>query len=242
MKTDFLFAVFPYVAVGLLAAGIFVRYLLLRKQAAAMSAEISEARAVFATGRLWRVSLLLLIAGHLIAVVLPGAILAWNGNRFRLYLLEGIAFAIGVAALGGWLALMWQNLKRHGGSVLAELSDTALLALLFVGILSGLLLAVLYRWGSSWGAMILTPYTASLLRGKPAANFILQMPFLVRLHVFSLFAAVAIVPATRLGTAIVGALQAILTGFGKPISAGGRAAEAWLRKHNPAPWFWPEED
>jgi nitrate reductase gamma subunit len=111
-----------------------------------------------------------------------------------------------------------------------------------VGVLSGLLLAVLYRWGSSWGAMILTPYTASLLRGKPAANFILQMPFLVRLHVFSLFAAVAIVPATRLGTAIVGALQAILTGFGKPISAGGRAAEAWLRKHNPAPWFWPEED
>lgn len=242
MKADFLFAVFPYIAIGLLVAGIAVRYLLLRRQSASVPAEVAEAQAVFASGRLWQLSLVLLAAGHLIAIVAPQAILSWNASHNRLYLLEGVGFVIGVVALLSWLGLVWRNLKRHGGSAITELSDTVLLALLFVGILSGLLLAVLYRWGSSWGAMILTPYVISFLRGKAAASFMLQMPFLVRLHVFSLFAAVAIVPATRLGTVIISILQSLFSLAGKPISATGRAAVAWLRRHNPAPLFWPEED
>lgn len=240
MKMDFLFGVFPYVSLGLLAAGMLVRYLLLRKQDTA--AEVSQAKAIFASGRLWQVSLLLLVAGHLILLFAPRALLSWNGNRTRLYLLEAATFAVAVAALAGWLTLMWRNMKRHGGSMLTELSDTVLLALLFVGIFSGLLLAGLYRWGSSWGAIIMAPYLASLVRGKAAANFVVQMPFLVRLHVFSFFAAVAIVPATRLGSVVIGAVQAILAAIGKPLSAAGQGAAAWLRKHNPAPLFWPEED
>jgi nitrate reductase gamma subunit len=240
MKKDFLFGIFPYVAVGLLAVGILVRYLLLRRQGTA--ADVSPARAVFASGRLWPFSLLLLFAGHLIVVLAPRSLLLWNGSKGRLYLAEGAAFAIGVAALAGWLALMGRNLKRHGGAVLAELSDTVLLALLLVGIVSGLLLALLYRWGSSWGAMILAPYLVSLVQGRPAAGYVLQMPFLVRLHVFSWFAALAMVPATRLGSVAAAALQRILAGMGKPLAIAGRAAGTWLRKHNPAPLFWPEED
>jgi nitrate reductase gamma subunit len=242
MKADFLFAIFPYVAVGILIAGLGLRYLLYRKQPEVVSAERKQAHAVFATGRLWQASFLLLIAGHLLAIAAPRSILSWNASRSRLYLLEAVALAVGVAALAGWIALMWRSHKRHGGSVLTELSDTVLLSLLFVGIFSGLLLALLYRWGSSWGAMILSPYVISVVRGKPSANFALQMPFLVRLHVFSLFAAVAVLPATRLGTVLVSALQTSLSWAGKPISATGRAMAAWLRKHNPAPLFWPEED
>lgn len=242
MTSDLLFAIFPYVAVGILVVGIALRYLLYRKQPEALAAERAQAHSIFIKGRLWQASFLLLMGGHLLGIIAPRAILSWNTGRGRLYLLEGVAFVLGIGALVGWLALMWRSLKRHGGSVLAELSDTVLLALLFVGIVSGLLLAVLYRWGSSWGAMILTPYFISFLRGKPAAHFMLQMPFLVRLHVFSLFAAVAVLPATRLGTVVVSALQTTLSWAGKPATATGRAMAAWLRKHNPAPLFWPEED
>jgi nitrate reductase gamma subunit len=243
MKTDFLFGIFPYIAFGLLAAGIVVRYLLVRRQSATVPQEVSQAMAVFGNGWLWKISVLFLAVGHLISLAAPQAILTWNASLGRLYLLEGISFAVGIAALAGWLVLMWRNLGRHGGSAIAELSDTVLLALLFVGILSGLLMAVLYRWGSSWGAMILTPYILSFLRGNPAPRFMLQMhPFLVRLHVFSLFAAVAVVPATRLGSVIISILQTLASLAAKPVSATGRAAVAWLRKHNPAPLFWPEED
>src|SRR5579863_5144730 len=118
MKTDFLFGIFPYIALGLLAAGIAVRYLLLRRQSAAVPAEVSQARDVFASGRLWQTSLVLLAAGHLLAIVAPQAILSWNASRGRLYLLEAVAFTVGIAAFVGWLALMWRNLKRHGGSAI----------------------------------------------------------------------------------------------------------------------------
>jgi hypothetical protein len=57
-----------------------------------------------------------------------------------------------------------------------------------------------------------------------------------------MFAAIAITPATRLGSAILAVLQAILAGMARPLAAAGRAAAAWARRHNPAPVFWPEED
>lgn len=242
MKTNFLFAIFPYIAFGLLAVGTITRYLLLRKQPEIISAETSEAKNVFAGNGLWKISLLFLFAGHAIALLMPRALLQWNTSSTRLYLLEGAAFVIGCAALAGWLIVLWRNLQRHGGSTLTELSDMALLALVFVGIFSGLLMAVLYRWGSSWGAITLTPYFTSVLRRKPAANMISQMPFVVRLHVFSLFAAIAVLPVTRIGTILVVILRAILGVAGKLASAAGRAAEARLKKHSPAPWLWPEED
>ncbi len=241
MKADFLFGTFPYIALGLLVAGIAVRYLLLSKSET-IAAERAQAKAIFFSGRLWKASLLLLAGGHLATIAAPQMILTWNASQPRMYLLEAAAFLMGIAALGEWLALMARNLKRHGGSALAELSDTVLLALLFVGIVSGLLLAVLYRWSSSWGAMILSPYVLSLLQGKNEARFVLQMPFLVRLHVFSMFAAVAVLPVTRVGTAVVFGLQTLLALAGKPFTATGRASAAWLRKHNPAAYLWPEED
>jgi len=242
MKLNFLFAIFPYVALGLLAVGTAVRYLLFRKQPEIVSSEVREAKVLFAGNRLWQISLAFLLAGHLIALIMPRALLQWDSSRTRLYLLEGAVFAIGCAALAGWLVILWRNLKHHDESALTGLSDAILLALLFVGISSGLLMAVLYRWGSAWGAMILTPYFISVLQGKAAANFVSQMPFLVRLHVFSLFASIAILPATRLGTVLVAALRAVLGVSGRLAGAAARAAEAWFKKHNPAPWLWPEED
>ena len=240
MKNNFLFGILPYLSLGLLAVGILARYLLLKKQGVA--ADVSQARNAFASGRLWQGSVLLLVAAHLVVVLAPRGVLLWNASTARLYLLESVAFAAGLAALAGWLALLWRSLRQRGGSLLTELSDTVMLALLFVGITSGLLLAAFYRWGSSWGAMVLAPYLASLLHGKAEAGLMIQMPFLVRLHVFSMFAAIAVTPATRLGSVILAALQAILGALAKPLAAAGRAAAAWARKHNPAPLFWPEED
>src|SRR5215469_4955047 len=109
MKTNFLFAIFPYVAVGLLAVGTVVRFLLLRKHPEIISAETAEAKAVFAGNRLWKISLVFLLAGHAIALVMPRALLQWNTSSTRLYLLEGAAFAIGCAALAGWLVIVWRN-------------------------------------------------------------------------------------------------------------------------------------
>lgn len=242
MKLDFLFGIFPYIAMGLLVVGTAVRHLLLRKQPNIISSELADAKSLFGGNQLWQISLVLLVGGHAIAIIAPRSVLLWDGSRIRLYLLEGAAFTAGFAALAGWLVVLWRNLKHRGESTITELSDVILVALLFVGLLSGLLMALLDRWGSVWGAMILTPYLKSVLQGKPAATLVTQLPFVARLHTFSLFALVAVLPATRLGTALVAALREILRVSGRLASMSAKSAEAWFKKHNPAPWLWPEED
>jgi nitrate reductase gamma subunit len=242
MKPSLLLSAWPYIAFSLLVLGVAVRCLLERQQMAVGREEMREAWALFRGSRVWRGSVILLVLGHALMLVFPQAVTAWGRNPLRLYFLEALGFAAGVAALAGWVALLWRHLGRANRSAITELSDTIFIALLLVGIVSGLLMAALYRWGSSWGAIILTPYVVSLLRLRPAPELAAQMPFLIRLHVFSVFAAFAVLPLTRLAAFLVFAVHAALALGGRLISSAERGAQAWLRKHNPAPWLWPEED
>ena len=242
MKINFLFAASPYIAFSLLLVGIGVRYFLDRRQIATVKKEMAEAWSQFGGGTIWRVSVLLLAAAHLLGIIVPRAILWWNGAPGRLYLLEITGLIVGVATLACWCALLWRHLGHSSGGLITELSDTVFLALLFVGLLSGVLTAVLYRWGSVWSSVTLAPYMASLVQAKPAANLASQMPFLVRLHVFSAFAAVAVFPLTRLAAFVIFVLNWALSLLGGAFSSTIRVLEGWMRKHSPAAWLWPEED
>lgn len=236
---NLLFSAWPYIAMSLLTIGTLVRYLLERRNMDAVRQEMSEAKALFGS---WKIAALFLVVAHAILLLAPQTVLRWNSNRSRLYLFEALLFVIGIAAVIGLARIVWRHLGHTNRSAIAELSDSVFLALLLVGVLSGVLLAVLYRWGSSWGAMILTPYIASLVRLTPNTAFAAQMPFLVRLHVFSAFAALAVLPLTRLAAFPVFVLHRAWGLLGRPVAGAGRAAEAWLRRLNPAAWLWPEED
>jgi nitrate reductase gamma subunit len=242
MNVNLWFVVCPYIALTLLGAGIIIRYVLTRSQMSAVQAEIAEGRAAFGGSKTWRASLIVLLLGHLVIFLFPRGVLFWNSSMPRLVLLEGIDCAVALLALVGWARLTWQYLGRSSRSAISEVADAAFLGLLLVGISSGLLLAGLYRWGSSWGAMTLTPYLASLLRGRPAPELVAAMPFLVRLHVFSAFCAVAVLPLTRLGSILTWGLHRVLALTAQPLLATSRKAEAWLKEHSPASWLWPEED
>jgi nitrate reductase gamma subunit len=242
MNRDLLFSAWPYVATSLFLTGIVVRYLLERKNATAVKEEMSEAWAVFRGSRVWRVSVIALLLGHAGALMFPQTILAWNRIPERLYLLEALALTAALVAAAGGTKLLWRHLGRSSRSAITEVSDTIFIALLLVGIFSGLLMAVVYRWASSWGALILAPYIVSLVRARPANGLAAQMPFVVRLHVFSTFAAVAVLPLTRLAAFFVFAINAGVGLLARLISAAGHPAEEWLRRHNPTSWLWPEED
>jgi len=242
MRMNFLSSVWPYMAFSLMAVGLAVRYLLEQKRMDAVRTEMTEAWSIFGGARVWRACVVLLLVVHAAILLLPQSVLTWNGYPLRLYLFEAVALIAGLAALAGWAKLTWRQVSHGNRSIITELFDTIFLALLLVAIASGVLMAVLYRWGSSWGALVLTPYVASILRGRPAPGLAMQMPFFVRLHVFSAFAMLAVLPLTRLAAFFVFALHSILALMGRPVSAAVHAAERWLRRHNPAPWLWPEED
>lgn len=235
------FVLWPYVGFALLVVGTLLRYLLALRRPAVLLAELAEAKVVFG-GRIWWITAFTSLTGHLAGLLFPRAILSWNTSPARLYILEGLAFTVGLAALISGAALAWRHLRRTGRSVLTEVLDTVFLALVLVVIVSGLLVAVFHRWGSSWGVITLTPYIRSLLHGQPAPALAVQMPFLVRLHILATFAALAIVPLTRLATFPVVVLHGCLLLLNRPVRAAGNAIDSWLNKHNPSAWFWPEED
>lgn len=243
MKENSFFALWPYVAAALLVVGALFRYLLARRRPNLLAEEIAEAKKVFG-GKLFWLSLVLTLAAHAAGLLMPRAILSWNASPARLYLLEGTAFAVGLVALITCAAVVWRHLghSQASASLLTEVCDTVFLAILFVVIASGLLVAGKYRWGSSWGVMTLTPYMVSVFRGSPVVDFIVQMPFLVQLHVLSTFAAIALVPLTRLSVFLVATLDFAVRMLVRPLSAAGRAAEARVRKLNLSARFWPEED
>jgi nitrate reductase gamma subunit len=242
VKNNLLFAAWPYMALSLLAVGICVRYLLERRQIASVEKEMSDAWGIFGGGAVWRASLLLMALAHFCGMLFPRLILWWNRSPGRLYLLEAGGMIVAIVLLLCWCALLWRHLGRSGRPVITELSDAVFVALLFIVTLSGLLAAVLYRWGSTWSAVIVDPYLASLVRAKPEAVLMVQMPFLIRLHVFSSFAVLAVLPLTRLGAFLVFAVDRALGLAGRPAASAGRALESWMRKHSPSGWLWPEED
>jgi len=242
MRSEPLFAVGPYIALALFAAALAARYLLARRRMATSAEGTLGGRGAFQGGALWRAGVALLVLAHLAGMLLPKGILASNVSPTRLYLLEGVAFASGLAALLGWIGLIWRRLRRGEGSRAQDLADVAFLSILGVALASGLLTAVLHRWGSSWGVMILTPYALSVLRGRPVAELASQLPYLAQLHVAAAFVALAVVPWTRLGAVFVMALHRALRATGKPVAAAAVALEAWLRKRDPRPWIWPDED
>jgi nitrate reductase gamma subunit len=237
MTTSVLFGALPYTALAVLCLGLVARGLL----APASADEAASAWAMFGGGKIWRAAFAAIALFHLGGVLLPDAVLRWNEVPLRLYLLEGTGFAIGLVALGWWAGVMQRYLRRTGVAAASEIADGALLAVLFVGIGSGLLTAVLYRWGSSWGAATLAPYGASLLRGDPLAPFVEQMPRLVQLHVLSAFALMIVLPFTRAASLATFAAQWAFERAAAPLDGVYAAAQDRLRQVDPARWIWPDE-
>jgi nitrate reductase gamma subunit len=241
MKADVLFGTWPYLAMALAVGGLVVRYFVEGSRTGAAERRALEAKLVFGGGRVWRVSLLFLFATHLLGLALPRAVLAWNGVPLRLYVLEGSGFLVGGLAVGAWAELMWRHSTRRCASLASAVADAVLLGLLFVALVSGLFMQALYRWGSSWGAATLTPYVASIVRGRPAVHLVEQMPFLVRLHVVSTFGVLAALPFSRVASILTVAVRSAVAPLFAPVSRGLGAFEVRIRERA-RQWIWPEED
>jgi nitrate reductase gamma subunit len=199
-----------------------------------------------AGSKVWCLSLLALLLAHAVVMLLPSKILLWDSVPLRLYVLEGFTFVAGLFGLVGYTGRVWRYLRRSGGSVISDAADAAFFALLFLGFVSGLLIAALYRWGSSWAVVTLVPYVLSIFRGKPAVEFVTGMPFLVRLHIFSGFAGLAVLPFTRMGSLVTLPLSHRLDQVVKALTIRVErchfALDAWLHTHNPGAWIFQDEE
>jgi nitrate reductase gamma subunit len=245
LPAELLFLVFPYVALAILVLGMGLRHAIARRRPETIRDASKTAWRLFRGSSAWRIGLAITALLHLVFMILPGAIQRWNGVPLRLYLLEASGFLFGVVTLVGVLQLMWRHAHRGAAETrrkLPEIADYTLLSLVLVATVSGLATAVLYRWGSSWAVGTVTPYLRSLGRGAPATALVEQMPFLIRLHVFTWFAVFAVVPFTSAASMLVAAGDRIVLFAAHPIAAASRTGRRALGKLSPARWLWPEED
>ena len=147
----------------------------------------------------------------------------------------------GAVAVFGWGQVMVRYLGQQRGGA-TDLADGVVLSLLGVAVVSGLVTAVLYRWGSAWAVGTVTPYVRSLATGAPATALIEELPFMVRLHTLSWFAVILLVPATSAALVIVAVVHRVLTAIARPIDAFAVAGRRAATRLSPARWLWPEED
>lgn len=240
-----LFRELPYLVLALFALGLLARYAWARRSPQTLRGDAEAAWRGFRGSAAWRLGLAATALAHAVGLLAPQAVTAWAAAPWRLYLLEASGFLFGVLALAGWAPLLWRNLHRHETSPrgqLRELFDCLALALLGTALITGLLTAVLHRWGALWAAATVTPYLQSLARGAPAPGLVEQMPFLVRAHVVSWLALVALLPCCSAAAIAVHGLDRLLTNLARPIEACGRAAARARARLSPARWIWPEED
>jgi nitrate reductase gamma subunit len=193
-----LFAVLPYVAVVLFIVGTLERVLKHPGSLTSRSSQFLENRRHFWAMVPFHYGILTVLAGHLAAFAMPRVILGWNTSPIRLYALEATGLAFGLLAALGLLVTIVRRASVATVRVTTTAADWIVLGLLFAQIVNGVIVAIVYPWGSMWSATIASPYLLSLMRLRPDVAAVAALPMAIQAHVLGAFLLVGIFPFTRL--------------------------------------------
>ena len=193
-----LFAVLPYVAFVVFLLGTIQRYRAQTFSYSSLSSQFLENRQHFWAMVPFHYGILTVVAGHVVAFLVPRQILLWNSKPLRLYILEASALACGLLSLVGLLAIVVRRFSTTKVRRVTTTVDWILYLLLLVQLASGVYLAVFLPWGSSWFATSATPYLWSLAKMQPEIGYVTAMPWMVKVHIVNAFLVVGFFPFTRL--------------------------------------------
>jgi nitrate reductase gamma subunit len=192
------FAVLPYVAIVLFLVGTIQRYRTEAFTYSSLSSQLLENKHHFWALVPFHYGIITVLAGHIVAFLIPRGILLWNSRPLRLYILEVSALIFGLTTLISLFAIVARRFSDRRVRVVTSKADWVLYALLILQVFSGVYVAVFHRWGSSWFAASAAPYFWSLLKLNPDMSVIAAMPWTVKLHIVNAFVVIAFFPFTRL--------------------------------------------
>ncbi len=197
--SDFLlFVAFPYVAIFLATVVSLYRFRSSRFSFSTLSSQFLEGRRLFWGAAPFHYGILFVLAGHLVAILLPGTVVWFNGVPLRLYALEVSGLALGLLALLGLAALIYRRAVTDRIRAVTSWMDIVLLVLLLTQLATGVYVAIALRWGSAWFVHTATPYLWSLAKLSPEPELVTVLPLAIKLHIVNAWALIAIVPFTRL--------------------------------------------
>jgi nitrate reductase gamma subunit len=199
MISDFLlFGVLPYVATVIFLVMTIQRYRQRSFTYSSLSSQFLENQQHFWGSVPFHYGILFVLAGHVLAMLIPRSILWWNAEPLRLFALEITGLAFATLALVGLVNVVLRRRLNSKARVVTTPSDWILNGLLLVQIISGIGVAVMHGWGSSWFAVSMTPWLWSLARLSPDVSWIAPMPWLVKAHILNAWLLIVFFPFTRL--------------------------------------------
>jgi nitrate reductase gamma subunit len=199
---NILFVALPYTAFALaVVAGIY-RYRTNRFSYSSLSSQFLESKQLFWGSVPFHWGLLAVFLAHLIGLLFPAAVGGIHGSPARMAFMEITGLAFALLALLGLVNLIVRRMGNGKLRVVTSPMDVVALVLLFVGLVTGIWLAVFYRWGSDWYWQMATPYLWSLVLLKPEPHYIASLPLVAQVHVINAFLLLLVFPFTRLVHAV----------------------------------------
>ena len=196
---EFLFGIVPYVVTTLAIVGTIVRWRSAQFTVSSLSSQLLESRKLYWGSVPFHWGLSLILTGHILALIVPRGFELWNGAPLRLYLLEFTGLALGLWAAFGVTVLI---IRRHSNARVRRVTtpmDTVVLLVIATQIVTGVWIAIGYRWGSYWGTSVFVPYMHSLFQFQPEVAYVAPLPLVLKLHALSFFAFLAVPNSTANG-------------------------------------------
>ena len=162
-----LFAVLPYAVMVVFFLGTIQRYRAQSFSYSSLSSQFLENRQHFWALVPFHYGILIVLAGHIVAFLVPRQLLLWNSEPLRLYILEASALAFGITTLVSLGAIIVRRLTVPKIKVVTTTADWVVYALLLFQVVTGVYIAVFRPWGSSWFAASAAPYLWSLIKLNP---------------------------------------------------------------------------
>ncbi len=192
------FIIFPYFSIAIGLVVTVYRAIYRPFTISSLSSQLLERNKLYWGTLSFHWGIVLILLGHLLALLFPRTLVLWNSVPLRLYLLEFSGLALGLWALAGLLLLLFRRLGDKRIRVVSTPMDVVVLLLLLVSVITGVLTATLYRYGSFWFTGIFTPYLWSLLSLQPNLALVSPLPVTIKLHVLNFFVLLAVFPFSRL--------------------------------------------
>jgi len=195
---EFVFGALPYIAISLAVVVTFLRWKFHPFTVSSLSSQLLESRRLYWGSIPFHWGISTILVGHLAALALPQGFRWWNGVPVRLWLLETTGLALGLWAAAGIAVLLWRRLTTARIRAVTQTMDLVVLGIVALQIVTGIWIAVGYRWGSFWGTSVMVPYVRSLFSFHPQPEFIDPLPLVLKIHVLTFFAFLTAFPFSRL--------------------------------------------
>jgi nitrate reductase gamma subunit len=195
---EMLFGVLPYAVVVMAVVVTVIRWRRHPFSVSSLSSQLLESRRLYWGSIPFHWGLVIILTGHLVALIVPTGFELWNGDPLRLYLLEATGLGLAIWAAFGISVLIYRRLTSPRIRAVTTTMDLVVLAVIAAQIATGIWIAVGYRFGSFWGTSVFVPYVRSLFVFQPQPEYVDPLPLALQLHVLAFFAFVAVFPFTRL--------------------------------------------